>query len=112
MNVIKELQYAIIEKFSYRWPELEDLRVNLSSQLKVKGDCKIEYLRIHHILMRFELAKDFVNILAKFVYYINDKEGYSYQMRLFIYDDKFKVEEETIQAMASIFFLDLKIVIF
>lgn len=29
MNIIENLQYAIIEKFSYRWLELEDLKVQI-----------------------------------------------------------------------------------
>ncbi|KAH0638995.1 hypothetical protein KY290_036298 [Solanum tuberosum] len=35
-------------------------------------------------------------------------DGYSYSMRPLIYDAKFKVEEETTQAMAWISFPDLK----
>ncbi|KAG5630600.1 hypothetical protein H5410_002317 [Solanum commersonii] len=108
MNVIEELQYAIIGKFSYGWPDLEDLCIQIPKQLKVKGDCRIGFLRNRHILMRFNLIEEFVNVVSKSVYYINDKDGYSYQMRPLIYDDKFKIEEGTSQAMAWISFLDLK----
>ncbi|KAG5617651.1 hypothetical protein H5410_017475 [Solanum commersonii] len=94
MNVIEELQY--------------DLLIQIPKQLKVKADCRIGFLRNRHILMRFNLIEDFVNVVSKSIYYINDKDGYSYQMRPLIYDAKFKIEEETSQAMACISFPDLK----
>lgn len=58
--------------------------------------------------MRFNLIEDFINVMSKAVYYINDEEGYSYQVRPLIYDAKFKIEEETTQAIAWISFPDLK----
>lgn len=108
INVTEELQYAIIGKFSYGWTELEDLGIQIPKQLKVKGDCRIGFLRNHHILMRFNLIEDFVNVVSRSIYYINDKDGYSYQMRPLLYDAKFKIEEETSQAMEWISFPDLK----
>lgn len=107
MNVIEELQFAIVGKFSYGWPELDDLHIQLPKQLKVKGDCKIGLLR-NHILLRFELMEDFINVMAKNVYYIAAKDGHFYQMQLLIYDATFKVEEETTQAMSWISFPNLK----
>lgn len=58
--------------------------------------------------MRFDRVKDFVNVMSKSVYYINAKDGYVYQMRPFIYDAKFKSNEETTQVMAWISFPNLK----
>ncbi|KAF3617110.1 hypothetical protein FXO38_34177 [Capsicum annuum] len=51
--------------------------------------------------------EDFVNILSKSVYYILAKDGFSYQMRPFIYDAKFKPTVETSKAVAWISFPDL-----
>lgn len=51
--------------------------------------------------------EDFVNMMAENVYYIVVKDGVAYQMRPLIYDTKFKVEEETTQAMAWISFPNL-----
>lgn len=45
--------------------------------------------------MRFDRIEDFLTVMSKSVYYINAKNGYSYQMRPFIYDAKFKANEET-----------------
>ncbi|KAF3645599.1 hypothetical protein FXO37_20878 [Capsicum annuum] len=112
MNIIKEFQYVIIGKFSYGWPDLDDLRIQLPKQLSIKGDCKIGLLRNHHILMRFDQMEDFINVLSKKIYYINAKDGYSYQIRPLIYDTKFKVEEKTTQTMAWISFPNLKPIFF
>uniref|UniRef100_M1B2P1 DUF4283 domain-containing protein n=1 Tax=Solanum tuberosum TaxID=4113 RepID=M1B2P1_SOLTU len=107
MNIIENLQYAVVGKFSYEWPALEELRTLIPKQCGTKGDCQVGYLRNRHILIRFNLLEDFVNIMSKGVYYFNDKEGYNYQMRSLIYDAKFKVAEETTQAMAWISFPNL-----
>ncbi|KAH0752210.1 hypothetical protein KY285_005358 [Solanum tuberosum] len=65
MNVIENLQYAIVGKFSYGWPEVSELRDLIPKQCGIKGDCKIGFLRNRHILMRFELVEDFINIMSK-----------------------------------------------
>ncbi|PHU22134.1 hypothetical protein BC332_07241 [Capsicum chinense] len=79
MNVIEGLQYVIIRKFSYGWPDLNDLRIQLPKQLNVKGGCNIGLLRNHHVLKRFDRVYDFITVMSKSVYYINAKDGYSYQ---------------------------------
>lgn len=111
MNVIENLQYAVIGKFSYGWPDMEDLRIQIPKQLNVKGDCTIGLLRNRHILITFDLFEDSVSTMSN-VYYINAKDGYSYQMRPLIYDAKFKIEEETTQAMGWISFPDLRPIFF
>ncbi|KAK4737031.1 hypothetical protein R3W88_000728 [Solanum pinnatisectum] len=95
MNTIENLQYAVVGKFSYGWPELDELRVQIPKQCNVKGDCQIE-------------QEDFINMMSKSSCYILAKDGYSYLMRPLIYDDKFNVDAETTQAMAWISFPDLK----
>lgn len=57
--------------------------------------------------MRPKLFEDFVNKMSKPSYYITNKEGIAYPMRPLIYDEMFKVDEETTQAMAWISFPDL-----
>lgn len=80
INTIEELKNAVIEKFSYGWTELDDLRIQVPKQFNVKEVYKINFLRYHHILMRFELIEDFVNVMGKKVHYISAKNGYSYQI--------------------------------
>ncbi|WMV25600.1 hypothetical protein MTR67_018985 [Solanum verrucosum] len=106
MNVIENLQFAVIGKFSYGWPELDDLRVQIPKQLQIKGDCNIGLLRNRHILIILSQMKDFINIMSKNTNYIIAKDGYAYQMRPLIYDAKFKLEETT-QAMPWISFRQL-----
>lgn len=51
--------------------------------------------------------KDFANIMSKNVYYINMRDEVAYQMRPLIYDDNFKPDEETTQAINWISFSGL-----
>lgn len=48
INIIKELQYAIIGKFSYSWLELDNLRTDFPKKLKVKGSCKIAIKKLSY----------------------------------------------------------------
>ncbi|KAK4729999.1 hypothetical protein R3W88_022987 [Solanum pinnatisectum] len=108
MNILEDLQYAVVGKFSYGWPELEELRTCMPQQCTIKGECRIGLLRNRHVLIRLDQQEDFINLMSKGIYYILAKDGYSYTMRPLIYDAKCKVEEETTQAMAWISFPDLK----
>lgn len=53
MNISKNLQYAVVGKFSYGYQEIDELRIQIPKQCNVKGECKICLLRNRHILMRF-----------------------------------------------------------
>ncbi|KAG5630299.1 hypothetical protein H5410_002016 [Solanum commersonii] len=50
MNIIENLQYAVIGKFSYGWPKIEEVRIHIPKQCNVKGECKIGSLWNRHIL--------------------------------------------------------------
>lgn len=104
MNIIEGLQYAVLGKFSYGWPDLQELRRLIPVQCGIKGDCNIGLLRDKHVLIRLTLREDFQKITSKSTYYIKAKDGYEYQMRQLIYDKNFKVGEETPMAMAWISF--------
>lgn len=108
MNILEDLQYTVIEKISYDWPELEELRTILPHQCNIMGECKIDLLRNQHILIRLDQHAIFINLMSKNIYYILAKDIYSYFMRPLIYDVKFKVEVETTQAMTWISFPDQK----
>ncbi|KAG5631222.1 hypothetical protein H5410_002939 [Solanum commersonii] len=77
--------------------------------MQIKGDCNIGLLSNRHLLIRLNQQEDFINVMSKNIYYILPKDGYSYCMRPLIYDKKFQVAEETKQALAWIFFLNLKL---
>ncbi|KAK4736998.1 hypothetical protein R3W88_000695 [Solanum pinnatisectum] len=61
MNTIENLQFAVVGKFSYGWPTLEELRSLIPRQCNIKGDCKIGLLRNRHILIRLDQQEDFIN---------------------------------------------------
>lgn len=107
MNVMENLQYAIIGKFSYRWPDLDDLGIQIPKKCNIKGECKIGLLRNRHMLLRLRQIEDFATVMPNNIYYVIAKDGLAYQMRPLIYNAKFKPEEETAQAMAWISFPDL-----
>ncbi|KAG5572391.1 hypothetical protein H5410_062157 [Solanum commersonii] len=95
MNALENLQYAVIRKFSYGWPQLGKLRKLIPSQCNIKGADQIGLLRNRRVLIRMELYEDFVNMMARPLYYISDREGFAYPMRPLIYDEKFKVTEKS-----------------
>ncbi|KAG5598677.1 hypothetical protein H5410_030047 [Solanum commersonii] len=107
MNILENLQYAVVRKFSYGWPDMEELRKLIPSQCGIKGECQIGFFRNRHVLIRLTLMEDFVNLTSRDAYFITDKKGYSYQMRPLIYDSPFKVDEETTKAMTWISFPNL-----
>ncbi|KAG5595770.1 hypothetical protein H5410_037002 [Solanum commersonii] len=102
MNKIENLQFAVIGKFSYEWSDLEELRRSIPQQCGIKGGCQIGLFRNRHILICLNLHKDFINLISKGAFYIICKDGYSYLMRTLIYDDKFKISEETTKTVAWI----------
>nr|XP_009779392.1 PREDICTED: uncharacterized protein LOC104228608 [Nicotiana sylvestris] len=58
------LHQAVILKFSYGKPDLQELRQIISKQFDVKGYCNIGQLEYRHILIRFDLFEDFVQPLS------------------------------------------------
>ncbi|KAG5594871.1 hypothetical protein H5410_036103 [Solanum commersonii] len=107
MNILENLQFAVVGKFSYGAPDINELRELIPKQCGISGGCQIGYLRNRHILMRFDRREDFIKILSKNSYYIIVKDGYAYQMRPFIYDANFKASEETTKVTTWISFPDL-----
>lgn len=107
MNQIEELQFAVIGKFTQEWSDLEELRKIIPEQCNVKGSYRIGLFHSKNILIRLTRHEDFVNMISKGAFYIKCKDGYSYLMRILIYDSRFKVNEETSMAMAWIYFPNL-----
>lgn len=107
MNLIEGLQYAVVGKFSYGWPELQELRRIIPPQYGIKGECNIGLFRDKHVLIRLTLLEDFINLSSRGAYYLKARDGYQYQMRPLIYDSKFKIDKETTMALAWISFPNL-----
>ncbi|XP_059289380.1 uncharacterized protein LOC132042890 [Lycium ferocissimum] len=103
MVILENLQYAVVGKFSYSWPEFHDLRDMIPSQCEIKGKCAVGFLCNRHVLIRLSLFEDYVQLLSKPAYYIRDKHYY-HQMRPLKWDPWFDPEEETSIAIAWISF--------
>lgn len=43
MIINENLEYAVIGKFSYRWPEIQELRRLIPKQCALKGDARSDY---------------------------------------------------------------------
>lgn len=61
----ENLEFAVIGKFTYGWPEIHELRRQIPRQCELKGDCKIRLLCNRYILIRASLMKDYVHLLSK-----------------------------------------------
>ncbi|KAH0633248.1 hypothetical protein KY284_036034 [Solanum tuberosum] len=64
MIVNENLEYAVIGKFSYGWPEIQDLRKLITKQCELKGDCNIGLLSNRHVLIRATLLEDYETTTA------------------------------------------------
>lgn len=62
MIINENLEYAVIGKFSYGWPNIHELRRILPNQYELKGECKIGLLSNKHILIRVSLLEDYVHL--------------------------------------------------
>ncbi|KAG5627195.1 hypothetical protein H5410_012413 [Solanum commersonii] len=87
MNIIENLQSAVVGKFSCGAPDINELRDLIPKQC--------------------DRMNDYIKLLSKNSYYIIAKDGYAYEMRPFIYDANFKAGEETTKATIWISFPDL-----
>jgi len=106
MIVNENLEYAVIGKFSYGWPDIQDLRRLIPKQCELKGDCNIGLLSNRHVLIRASLLEDYVNLLSKPAFYIT-QNNWSYPMRTLKWDPLFNSEEETSTSIAWISFPSL-----
>jgi len=79
MDEVKEftieegLHQAVVMKFSYGKPDLQEFRKIFSSQFDVQGRCNIGLLGFRHLLIRFDLHNDYVQFLSKSTGYVKAK---------------------------------------
>lgn len=65
MIVNEDLQYAVIGKFSYGWPDIQDLRRLIPKQCELKEEVNIGSLSKRHILIRVTKIEDYAHLLSK-----------------------------------------------
>lgn len=70
MIIYKNLQYVIIDKFSYEWPEIQELWKLIPKQCESKGDCKIGLFSNRDVLINASLLEDYIHLLSKLISYI------------------------------------------
>lgn len=100
--IIKEnLQYAVVGKFSYGWPDIKELRRLIPKQSELKGESNIGLLRNKYVLIRATLLEDYVSILSKSTFYITHM-NWSYPMRTLKWDPLFDPDEEITTTIAWI----------
>lgn len=102
----ENLEFAVIGKFSYGWPEIQELRRLIPKQCDLKGECKIGLLSNRHILIRASLVEDYVHLLSKPSFYIAQR-NMTFPMRTFKWEPIFDPKEETTTAVAWISFPSL-----
>lgn len=103
MIVNEDLQYAVIEKYSYGWPNIYELRRILPRQCELKSEYSIGYLSNRYILIQASCIEDYVHLLSKPIFYIEHK-NWNYLMKTLKWDPLFDPKEETAIAIAKILF--------
>ncbi|KAH0658439.1 hypothetical protein KY289_027187 [Solanum tuberosum] len=99
MLIQEDLEFAVIEKFSYEWLELEEIRKIVPLQYEIKAECKMDFLRDRHVLIRLTTMEDCVHIMLKPAYFLRAKDGF-YQMRSLKWEPWFNPEVETTMTLA------------
>lgn len=72
MIINEDLQFAVIRKFSYDWPDIQDLYQLIPKQCELNEEMNIGWLSNRHILIRATRLDDYVNLLSKPQFYITD----------------------------------------
>ncbi|WMV33541.1 hypothetical protein MTR67_026926 [Solanum verrucosum] len=93
------LHQAIVMKFSYGAPEIQELRSILPKQFAIKGQCLTGLLATRHILIHCDQYDDFISILSHQSGYIQFN-GEHYGYRTFPWTLSFNPKEETSRALA------------
>lgn len=62
MIINEDLQYAVIDKFSYEWTEIQDLRKLIPEQCELKGEVNIGLPSNTYILIRATRLEDYVHL--------------------------------------------------
>ncbi|WMV19734.1 hypothetical protein MTR67_013119 [Solanum verrucosum] len=65
MILEEDLQYVVIGKFAYGWPEMQDLRTLIPKQCELKGEVNIGLLCNIYVLIRASKLEDYVTLLSK-----------------------------------------------
>ncbi|KAK4348318.1 hypothetical protein RND71_031073 [Anisodus tanguticus] len=102
----EELEFIVVAKFSYEFPDFQGLSNSIPTQCELKGRVQVGLLCNRHILIRCSMLEDYVALLSKPIWQIKEKNQF-HPMRTFKWETWFNPDEETSTAMAWISFLGL-----
>lgn len=74
MIINEDLQYAVVEKFSYGLPNIKVLRSLIPKQCELKRDVNIKLLSNRYVLIRTSNLEDYVSLLSKPQFYITHNQ--------------------------------------
>lgn len=64
MIIEENIEFAVVGKFSYGSPEIQELRKLIAKQCELKGECKIGLLSNRHVLIRASCLENYVNLFS------------------------------------------------
>lgn len=73
MIINENLQFAVIEIFSYGWHDFQELKRIILKQCDLREECTIGLLNSSHILIRASDMEHYVNLLSKLAFYVSHK---------------------------------------
>lgn len=65
MIINENLEFVVVGKCSYEWPDIHELRKLILKQCELKGKCKIRLLCNRHMLIKASLLEGYVHQLSK-----------------------------------------------
>lgn len=66
----EQLEFAVVGKFSYGWPDIHVQGRLIPLQCKLKGEVNIELFSNRYILIKASIMEGYVNLLSKPIFYI------------------------------------------
>lgn len=69
----KDLQYAVVGKFSYDWPDIHELKKLIPKKCEFKADVNIGLLSNRYALIRASRSEDYVHLISKPIFYISNR---------------------------------------
>ncbi|XP_077218841.1 uncharacterized protein LOC143853027 [Tasmannia lanceolata] len=61
----EKFKYCLVGKFPYSWPSLAHIREWVSRKWKLKGNCSVTLLDLHHVFIRLDNISDMLRIWVR-----------------------------------------------
>lgn len=70
MKINEDLEYVVAGKFSYGWPNIQEVRKIIPKKYELKGEVNIGLLCNRYVLIKASRIEDYVNLLSIPIFYI------------------------------------------